>query len=79
MTLVATERNAWCLIHNRHEPILPGTYLVCGECWHVWPTAWDLYLDVLRINQDMEIAFDLQMPPIDLDRQWACPLCTHDF
>lgn len=42
----------WCMIHNRSEPVRPGDYRICGECWHVFRTAEELVAETHRAELD---------------------------
>lgn len=80
--LVHVPFGEWCHIHWRHEPPLPGDYMVCGECWHVWRTVWDFYLSELEIARQMfadDPSIDGIWMPADLTKVYSCPLCAHDF
>ena len=66
--------HTFCHIHGRHERDLPGDYRACGECWHVWRTVEEFGVDVMRARGDEQA-----MSPEELEKEWICPLCTHNF
>lgn len=62
-----------CWFHGE-EPIPPGCYKVCGECWHAFATAEDL------LEAEREICARMGLTPAESAEDVViCPLCTHDF
>lgn len=70
---VPYEGDPGCWWHGP-EPIPPGAFRVCGECWHCFVTEADLRA------ADEELRRQIGLQPTDPDAPiWVCPLCTHDF
>lgn len=59
------EHHCW-LHHVDEHP--DGAYRVCGECFHVFPTAANL--------EEALLADGISKPAADI---FACPECAHDF
>lgn len=67
-----------CWWHDEDEPVDDETYIVCGECFHVYQKPGDLHR-MWRMS-----ARNHGMP---WWRRWTrrtkdiffCPLCIHDF
>lgn len=75
------EEGEWCYIHG-HEP--PGDYqfLVCGECYHCYPTPEDLVNDfnaVMKAGWEMYESRTPYVPEVSISNIHFCPHCAHDF
>lgn len=74
-SMVVTMSNDQCYIHG-HEPIPDGYFKICGECWHVFPTAQALIDDDLAVRREY---LGPAMGPDPVEDIHICPHCTHDF
>ena len=68
----------WCWFHYAREPVDPevGSFLICGECFHLYATADEL------IDAWAEMALRVGIegpPPRDAAAILFCPYCAHDF
>lgn len=83
MTELVRVMHTYCHIHNVSEPDLPGDYLSCMECGHVYRTVWELLTEDLLFWRSAVMngwVGSMEVGPLgDPDRIFACPLCTHDF
>lgn len=71
-----------CYSHNQIEVPGDATYLVCGECFHVYETAEDLEAaDVWAEKQTEKYLLPGETigPPRVAAAIFACPYCGHDF
>lgn len=71
----------WCYVHG-YEPEIENPYKICGECFHIYPTAFDLVQDYNDENYKAWLAFDQGTPWIptyDVDKIYFCAHCAHDF
>lgn len=67
----------WCYSCNRSEPIPDGgAYVVCPECWHVYPTAADLLASHNRVIAEMG---DPTRDTLTDNLASFCGECMHDF
>lgn len=84
----------YCHTHDVDEPSLPGDYIACLECGHVYRTSWQLrreYLrgaiDTARNAKGMEpwwirlllVGEGLLALVLPTRHIAFCPLCMHDF
>lgn len=84
----------YCYFHDSYEPDNP-CYRICGECFHVYPTAENL-IDVYNtVGRELEQFVKRmgvpshQCTPLcgghqhvtetDAEMIFFCPYCTHDF
>lgn len=79
----------YCAIHG-FEPVPPGAYRVCGECWHVYRTAEELVDAYNAQTDELKAHYEAQRPATaGFGGEWAhvrdpgqvhfCPLCAHDW
>jgi hypothetical protein len=80
-------QQTFCQVHWRYEDTTDA-YRICGECFHVFPTAQALLDDN---NKEMEeshtrsirandIPKDSKFEPIrDVEQIHSCPHCCHDW
>jgi hypothetical protein len=68
-----------CFSHDEDEPGEP-CYRLCGECFHVFPTAGDLVQDHNAEVQVMMARWggNLLMAA-DVGEIFSCPWCAHDW
>lgn len=68
-----------CYSHGEDEPQEP-CYRMCGECYHVFPTAADLVRDH---NEEVRIMMDKWggslLVATDVADIFSCPHCVHNF
>lgn len=63
----------FCYSHSRIERV-ESPFLICGECFHRFPTAEDLVHDYNYEMSDLE-----GFVPKEVDQIFHCPHCVHDF
>lgn len=77
-----------CWIHNREEPVTGTSFLVCGECGHVYPTARSLRHAFRRQEWMGWRHFNLGLPwwrvlwrmvSVRASEIPICMECIHDF
>lgn len=70
----------YCYIHG-HEPAGDYQYLICGECFHCYPTPEDLLNDFNRIMKEGNDKWgDGEfVPATSVDQIFFCAHCVHDF
>lgn len=68
-----------CYSHHVDESDV-GAWRVCGECFHVYPTAEALreaWADVTADGYGLPPGTDVIAPPVE--QIHACPYCLHDW
>lgn len=67
-----------CCYHHVDEPA-DGAYRVCGECFHVYPTAETLReaWAVTAEGYGLPPGTDVIAPPAE--QIYGCPYCVHDW
>lgn len=72
-------KNVHCYSHEEDEPDDP-CYRVCGECFHVFPTAADLVRDHNAEVQVMMAKWGGSLlVAADVEEIFSCPWCSHDW
>ncbi len=87
---VAGSLDEYCAVHG-YEPIPPGAYRVCGECYHAYATADELVEAYNAQTDRLKAHYEAQGPPTNpgfagdwthvshAEQVYFCPWCSHDF
>jgi hypothetical protein len=79
---------SFCYCHYVAEPIPGDVHRICGECFHVYPTAQSLVDAYNREINHIELIPLVDFPPDEpmtpktleqVDEIWFCQECLHDF
>jgi hypothetical protein len=72
-----------CISHDEDEKITSGTFKVCFECFHVFPTIKDLVDAEEAMRKEMADAgyetYKKNLSVFSTLEIRSCPFCSHDW
>lgn len=68
----------WCWSCNEPQQMPKHPFRVCGECFHIYPTRFNLWRENWRTMWPL-LNWRWRWIPRRTARIYACPKCAHDF